>query len=77
MVYVLRKTWYGLKQAARALNNRIYNFLIKLGFNKCTSQHGTYVKGSSEQDQVILYLYVDDQLVTCSNKYELATFKEE
>lgn len=33
------------------MNKRIDNFLIKVGFNKCTSEHRMYVKGSNEQNQ--------------------------
>lgn len=68
MVHMLRKALYGLKQAPRASDKRIDIFLIKLGFNKCTSEHGVYVKWSNEQDQVILCLYVYDLFVTCSNE---------
>lgn len=52
-------------------NKRIDSFLMKLSYNKCTSEHEVYVKGSIEQDQIILCLYVVDLLVTCSNKDEL------
>lgn len=75
MVYMLRKDLYVLKQTPKAWNKRIDSFLIKLGFNKCTSEHGVYIKDSSEQDQVILCLYVDNVLVLCSNENELEMFK--
>lgn len=68
MVYRLRKSLYGLKQSPRAWNKMIDSFLVKLGFNKFTSEHDVYVKGSNEQDQVTLYLYVDGLLVTSSNE---------
>lgn len=76
MVYRLRKVVYGLTQAHKAWNNRFGSFLTKLGFNKCISEHILYVKGSSDQDQFIICIYMDDLLVTSSNEDELAKFKE-
>lgn len=75
MEYKLRKNLNELKQAPRPWNKRIDNFLIKLGFNKCTSEHEMYVKGLSEQDQLIMCLYVDDMLFMGSNEDELVKFK--
>jgi hypothetical protein len=71
----LRKTLYGLKQDQRAWNERIDNFLIKLGFIICTSEHKVYVKGSSSDDLIILCLYADDLLIARSNKDILKKFK--
>ncbi|MCI39566.1 LRR receptor-like serine/threonine-protein kinase GSO1-like, partial [Trifolium medium] len=67
-VFKLKKALYGLKQAPRAWNKRIDSFLIKLKFTKCTSEYGIYVKGSNSNDLFILCLYVDDLLITGSNK---------
>lgn len=66
---------YELKQARRAWKKRIDGFLFELSFSKCGSEHGVYVKGSIIQDQFILYLYVNDLLVTSSKGDELAMFK--
>ena len=43
-VYKLKKALYGLKQAPRAWNRRINSFLSQIGFKKCTSEHGLYVR---------------------------------
>ncbi|GAU25658.1 hypothetical protein TSUD_265850 [Trifolium subterraneum] len=74
-VYRLRKALYGLKQAPRAWNKRIDGFLIKIGFTKCVSEHGVYVKGSSKLDHIILCLYVNDPLITGANEKEILKFK--
>ncbi|MCI29822.1 pentatricopeptide repeat-containing protein, partial [Trifolium medium] len=74
-VYKLKKDLYGLKQAPRAWNKRIDSFLMKSNFTKCTSEHGVYVKGSNSNDLIILCLYVDDLLITGSNKDALQKFK--
>lgn len=67
-VYKLRKALYGLKQAPRAWNKKIDSVLTQIGFVKCISEHGVYVKGETESDLIILCLYVDDLLITGSNK---------
>jgi hypothetical protein len=70
-VYRLHKALYGLKQAPRAWNRRIDSFLSDMGFLKCTTEHGVYVKRSSSNDLIILCLYVDDLLITGSNEKEI------
>lgn len=66
---------YRLKKILRAWNKRINIFFIKPCLNKGTSKHAVYVKGLSEPNQVILYVYMDDLLVRGSNKDELEKFK--
>ena len=65
-VYRLKKALYGLKQAPRAWNMRIDSFLSQIGFEKCTSEHGVYVKcwkGSANVEKLIVCLYVNDLLM--------------
>ena len=75
-VYKLKKALYGLKQAPRAWNKKIDSVLIQIGFSKCISEHGVYVKGEYESDLVILCLYVDDLLITGNNKIEIDKIKQ-
>ncbi|XP_019434718.1 PREDICTED: uncharacterized protein LOC109341296 [Lupinus angustifolius] len=70
-------TKYGLKQAPRAWNKRIDAFLKQIGFLKCTSEHGVYVKCKNKAESLIVCLYVDDLLITCSNSDQIATFKQQ
>ncbi|RDX74739.1 hypothetical protein CR513_45469, partial [Mucuna pruriens] len=58
------KVLYGLKQASRAWNTRIDCFLLQLNFNKCTTEHGVYVRATA-----------DDLLVTGSNTTNIDKFK--
>ncbi|GAU20588.1 hypothetical protein TSUD_297610 [Trifolium subterraneum] len=67
-VYKLHKALYGLKQAPRAWNKRIDKFLNDIGFSKCVTEHGVYVKNCAEIGTIILCLYVDDLLITGSNE---------
>ena len=78
-VYWLRKALYGLKQASRAWNKIIDIFLNQIGFNKCTSEHGVYLKVSKKgprSDMMIVWLYVDYLLVTGSSEGEIEEFKK-
>ncbi|CAJ2677657.1 unnamed protein product [Trifolium pratense] len=67
----LNKALYGLRQAPRAWNIRIDEFLNKIGYSKCTVEHGIYVKGSTQSKLCIVCLYVDDLLITGSDKREI------
>lgn len=75
MVYRLHKALYGLKQAPRAWNKRIDEFLIQLGFKKCTVEYGVYVMNSKDSGMLIICLYVDDLLITGSDPEEIKEFK--
>lgn len=46
-VYGLRKALCGLKQAPRAWNQRIDEFMNSIGFDKCVSEHGLYVQSAN------------------------------
>ncbi|GAU41877.1 hypothetical protein TSUD_367420 [Trifolium subterraneum] len=74
-VYKLHKVLYGLKQAPRAWNKRIDKFLSDIGFSKCMTEHGVYVKNCVEKGTIILCLYVDDFLITRSNEAHIREFK--
>ena len=56
-VYKLKKEFYGLKQAPRAWNRRIDSLLSQISFEKCTLEHGVYVKcwkGSEKAENLIV-----------------------
>ena len=67
---------YGLKQAPRAWYSRIDDHLHKLGFVKSLSEATLYVKGA-DANLIIVSIYVDDLLVTESNKTQIEEFKAE
>jgi len=77
-VFKLKKALYGLKQAPRAWNQRIDSFLKQIGFQRCISECGVYIKCWNDKvknDKLIIYLYVDDLLVTESNEEHITQFK--
>ena len=74
-VYKLKKALYGLKQALRAWNKKIGGVLNQIGFKKCISEQGVYIKGETTADLILLCLYVDDLLITGSNMSEINKVK--
>ncbi|RDX67657.1 Copia protein, partial [Mucuna pruriens] len=70
-MYKPKKALYGLKQILRAWNRRIDSYLSLIGFKKCTSKHGVYVKcwkDSMKSEKLLVCLYVDDLLIIGSYK---------
>lgn len=65
----LIKSLYGLKQAPRCWGQEIERVLISFGFSVGESDRCLFVRGTGE-DQIIILLYVDDGLVL-SRKKEL------
>nr|KYP61818.1 Retrovirus-related Pol polyprotein from transposon TNT 1-94 [Cajanus cajan]KYP63036.1 Retrovirus-related Pol polyprotein from transposon TNT 1-94 [Cajanus cajan] len=72
----LKKALYGLKQAPRAWNKRIDSFLTGFGFQKCSVEHGVYIKTVSETEILVLCLYVDDLLITGSSLTAIESLKQ-
>ncbi|GKV16599.1 hypothetical protein SLEP1_g27221 [Rubroshorea leprosula] len=75
-VYKLNKALYGLKQAPRAWYCRIDDYLMSQGFRTSTKEATLYVKGSSNESQLILSLYVDDLLLTGNDLKLMEQFKK-
>ena len=75
-VYLLKKALNGLKQAPRAWYSRIDDHLHKLGFVKSLSEATLYVK-RADANLIIVFVYIDDLLVTGSNKTQIEEFKAE
>ena len=76
MVYVSKKSLYGLKQAPIAWYNLMDNHLLELGFKKSLSESILYVKNVFS-NVIMVFLYVDNLLVTGNNIGLNEEFKEE
>ena len=66
LVFRLKKSLYGLKQAHRSSYAKMDNFLIDTGFSRCHSDSNVYTK-KLESNLIILFLYVDDLILTGSD----------
>lgn len=66
LVYRLRCSLYGLKQATWAWYEKIDSFLLSSHFTHCHSNHIVYIQ-CQEGDLLILVLYVDDLIITISS----------
>uniref|UniRef100_H3H842 Integrase catalytic domain-containing protein n=1 Tax=Phytophthora ramorum TaxID=164328 RepID=H3H842_PHYRM len=70
----LKRSLYGLKQSPRMWNQTIDDFMLKLGFKKCESDHCVYLKRDG-QDMIFVALYVDDLILASSNDELLESTK--
>jgi hypothetical protein len=66
LVCRLKKSLYGLKQAPRAWYAKMDNFFIATGFSRCYSDPNVYTKKVGSHI-IILFLYVDDIILTYSD----------
>ena len=62
----LKKSLYGLKQASRTWYQCINDYLLSVGFNRCSADDSLYIM-FDKNEQVIIVLYVDDTLIFGSN----------
>jgi hypothetical protein len=66
LVCCLKKSLYGLKQSPQAWYAKMDNFLISTGFSRCHSDPNVYTKKVGSH-LIILFLYVDDLILTGSD----------
>lgn len=71
----LQKSLYGLKQSPRAWFDRFAQFIKKLGYSQCQSDHTMFVKHSSEGKMAVLIVYVDDIVITGDDYREINNLK--
>jgi len=76
----LKKSLYGLRQAARVWSKKIHEALLELGFIRRYSDGGIYVYRQQEGDTditVVLLLYVDDMLIMGNKSTSIEKLKSE
>ena len=71
----LKKSLYGLKQAPKAWTDRMSRFLKSIGFEISKADHSLYVK-KTYCGLIVIVIYVDDLIITGSNKDEIVEVKE-
>jgi len=70
----LFKTLYGLKQALRAWNSQIHDYLLSLDFDKSSLESALYVK-TKGVETLAISPYVDDLLIIRNNTKLIDDFK--
>uniref|UniRef100_A0AAV1TW23 Reverse transcriptase Ty1/copia-type domain-containing protein n=1 Tax=Peronospora matthiolae TaxID=2874970 RepID=A0AAV1TW23_9STRA len=70
----LKRLLYDLKQWPRMWSQTIDEFMIKMGFNKCESDHCIYIKRDN-QDMILVVLYVGDLILARNNNKLLKSTK--
>ena len=70
-----KEVMYGLKQAPRAWYAKIDGFLLSLNFVQCKFDMNVYLK-LIHGYLMIIFLYVDDLLITGISKKEIASLKD-
>ena len=63
LVCKLKKSLYGLKQAPRQWYKKFDSFMMSHGYNRTSSDHCVFTRKFSNDDFIILLLYVDDMLI--------------
>lgn len=66
-VCLMKRSLYGLKQAAKCWNDAINETLISFGFKRSQSDSCLYFKRFKNGDWCLMLVYVDDILVTATN----------
>lgn len=74
MVWRLRKSLYGLKQASREWYKTIRAEFEALGFERSGSDHSIFVK-TANNSILIIALYVDDMLIAGNDRATIDAFK--
>jgi hypothetical protein len=74
-VLKLKKALYGLKQAPKAWFDTFNNVIARYGFKPCYTDTTLFIKNSSA-GIIILLLYVDDMLITGSDKEGIKKVKQ-
>lgn len=77
LVCKLKKSLYGLKQAPRQWYKRFDSFMLDHGYKRTSADHCVYIQRFSDDDFIILSLYVDDMLVVGKDISKIDRLKKE
>ena len=67
--------WYGLKQASRQWNAKLFATISALGFKQSQADHSLFVH-SSGSNFIALLIYVDDMIITSNDLACVANLKQ-
>ena len=77
LVCRLKKSLYGLKQAPRQWYRKFESFMANHGYMKTNSDHCVFVQKFSNDNFIILLLYVDDMLIIGRDITKIKDLKKE
>jgi len=75
-VLKLKKALYGLREARRAWNAKLDSELVKLGFVRNPLEHVVY-RILGQDGLLLVAVYVDFLIITCTSKASIESFKKE
>ena len=64
-VLKLKKSLYGLKQSPRYWGIMISDFLLSIGFTRCTSEPCMFIRDKGKD---MILIYVDDAIISCESE---------
>ncbi|XP_028053044.1 uncharacterized protein LOC114257484 [Camellia sinensis] len=73
----LRKSLYGLKQSPRAWFHRFSSVILSMDFIQCHSDHTCFIRHQLNGRCIILFVYVDDIILTGDDTIGIAKVKQE
>ena len=76
MVYLLKKSLYGLKQSPRQWYLRFDEFMVSNGYLRSSYDSCVYIKWLANAVEIFLLLYVDDMLIEFFDRFEIDRLKE-
>ena len=77
LVCKLKKSLYGLKQAPRQWYKKFDSFMMSHGYNRTSADHCVFTRKFSDDDFIILLLYVDDMLIIDHDSSKIDRLKKE
>ena len=66
MVYLLKKSLYGLKQSPRQWYLRFDQFTSSYGYNRSQYDSCVYYRNLVTNNYIYLLFYMDDMLIACN-----------
>lgn len=73
----LNRSLYGLKQFPLQWNRRFDKFMAHIGFTRSQFDHCVYFRLRLRNSLIILFLYVDDILITSNNVEDVMKVEDE
>ncbi|KAL6345710.1 hypothetical protein AAG906_017451 [Vitis piasezkii] len=77
LVCRLKKNLYGLKKAPRQWYKKFDSFMVEYGYDRTVFYHCVFVKKFSDEEFIILLLYVDDMLIVGRDTGKIDKLKKE